>query len=210
MFRLSRENISREEGRVAIICGSAPSLFDEYDEAVKNIDNPITIVVNNAASGIAGDYLCTFHWELMKKFRLLSKNKNIISVACSPINKEGQSGDEADYWCPEATSGGTSVGCAILFATLVLGVKKIYLCGAPMNGGDGYFHDCGTPQPGIVRFGAVLNGFKDIWKDKQNKIIRTHQRYLLEDINKRGKKEIVRSLSGWTMQQFGGPEWRQK
>lgn len=197
----SLTDIPRIDGRVAIVCGSAPCLQKEYDEAVSNIDNPFIILINEASMGVWGHCIASVHLEELYRFKLLSINKEVFTIAC-PAG-DIREGYKADYWVGEATSGGTSTCSGVKLANL-LGAEKIYIVGAPMNGGDGYFNAGYTKQAqkGTFRFGDCDA------KGRKDHCVRNHQTFFIRDI--KPIKDKVRSLSGWTMEFLGEPEWRHK
>lgn len=177
-----------------LICGSAPCLFDDYDIALKHRPNAEVIAINDAASVIYADFLATLHPEDAPRFRKNSMSDNVILIS-------GQLRlipSEIDYWFSDCNSGGTTAGSAIKMAR-VMGFQEIILCGCPMNGGDGYF----DAKPKINKFGMSTR-FGNAPADCR--VVKTHQERLCQEARE-GQYDNVRSMSGFTRELFGAPDF---
>lgn len=190
---MSNELAGKYSGTV-LICGSAPCLFDDYNEALRHRPNAEVIAINDAASVIYADFLATLHPEDAEKFRAKSMTDNIIVIS-------GQLRlvpSEVDYWFTDCNSGGTTAGSAIKMAR-VMGFEEIILCGCPMSGGDGYFD--AKPKPN--KFG-MSSRFGNAPSDCR--VVKTHQQRLCQEAHE-GDYQNVSSMSGFTREFFGPPKF---
>lgn len=179
----------------ALICGSAPCLHDEFNTARRKVKHAAVLVINEAGSVIRGDHLMTQHPEKALWFRERSLNEQITVHTGKPRQRASQPGIDV-YW-PDCITLATSGGSAIAIA-LQMGFAEIILCGMPMNGGDGYFAQSAMKQD-EPRFGLESPSSEYI-KGYQSRLIQFTERQ--PEALKR-----VRSLSGFTRELFGGPEW---
>lgn len=179
----------------ALICGSAPALLEEFDASTIRMPEASVIAVNESARVIHADFLMTQHPEKAERFRKLSRNPGIIVHTGKPRERALQPGIHV-YW-PGCVTLATSGGSAIAIA-LRMGFERILLCGMPMNGGDGYFKQSAVQQD-EPRFGL---------ESPDSEYIRGYQNKLIEFTEKQPEAlERVRSLSGFTRDLFGAPEW---
>lgn len=179
----------------ALICGSAPCLETEFTVARRNCDHATVIVVNEAGRLIHGDHLVTQHPEKATRFRERSLNPSITVHTGKIRQRASQAGIDV-YW-PDCVTLATSGGSAIAIA-LRMGFESIILCGMPMNGGDGYFRQSSvdTDEP---RFGL---------ESPQSNYIQGYKDKLVEFAKKEPiALQRVRSLSGFTRELFGPPDW---
>lgn len=171
---------NKHRGQTAIICGSAPSLLQEFDEVKKKRPGAIVIGINESVSGIWCEYLSSYHDEKFDYFKSLSLNKEIRTLSSK------------DY---DIVIGGTSCGDAIQIAD-IMGFSEIIIVGAPMNGRDGYFND--TPEYdeeyGMNRFGSAAYSKETTDLDRNQRVIKELATKLPQ----------VRSMSGFTKEVFGG------
>lgn len=176
------------KGRAAIVCGSAPSLFEDYEKAIQARPEAVNIGINEAASGVFCDYIVTLHPEQAMKFKGISKNKDVVVI--SPPNKTAKTG--VDVELVGIRTQGSSASAAILAAN-IMGFDEVILCGCPMNGGDGYFNDGRTAQgnPCQPRFGYNI----------KKSSLKSHQNGFLKAV--RDVTASVYSMSGWTKEQIG-------
>lgn len=179
----------------AILCGSAPCLLEDFGEASARTPHSAVLVVNEAGRVVRGAHLMTQHPEKASWFRERSLNPTITIHTGKPRERAWQ--PDIDVYWPDCVTLATSGGSAIAIA-LRMGFESIILCGMPMNGGDGYFSQSAmkTDEP---RFGlepaesGYIRGYKDRLIDFTEKHPEALQR--------------VRSLSGFTREVFGAPEW---
>lgn len=190
------ELLGKYEGTV-LICGSASTLQADYAEAFRARPNASVIAINDAASEIFADFLATLHPEDAARFKAASKNPDIKVIS-------GQLRNDAhpvDQWFEDCNSGATSAGGAIKMA-IAMGFEEIVLCGCPMSGGDGYFNAPPKKNKSLmaVRFGNAAPG---------SSVVQAHQRAMVMEA-RAGDYHMVRSMSGWTAEHFGLPDFRQR
>lgn len=178
-----------------LICGSAPCIHDDYAAARANRPDAAVIAVNEAAQVVWADFIVSVHNEQLEGFRAKSLNKQALTLSGGRIRE----GAVFDCWFSQCNSGGTSAGSAIRIAKK-MGFTEIILCGCPITGGDGYFNRPYAPQKLLpTRVGL---------HSKDANAIRIHQSNLAKEAAA-SDYSMVRSLSGFTKELFGGPEWLQ-
>lgn len=181
--------------KTALICGSAPVLQTDFGMASSKIERAAVIVVNEAGRVVRGDHLVTQHPEKALWFRECSLNPDITIHTGKPRQRASQAGINV-YW-PDCVTLATSGGSAIAIA-LRMGFEEIILCGMPMNGGDGYFKQSVIEQD-EPRFGL---------EPSASDYVRNYQEKLVEFAKKEPEAlNRVRSLSGFTRELFGAPDW---
>jgi hypothetical protein len=181
----------------ALICGSAPSLLEEFERARRAIPDAAIITVNESASVVYGNFLITQHPEKALWFRERSENPDVVVHTAK--EKERASQPAIDVYWPDCVTLATSGGSAIAIA-LSMGFTRIVLCGMPMNGGDGYFEGASFRRD-EPRFGM---------ESPESRYIRNYQHNLIEFTRRRPETlDCVRSMSGFTKRLFGAPEWSQ-
>lgn len=184
---------TRYKGQSCIICGSAPSLFTDFEKAMELYPNSIILAVNESCSHVHADHIVTFHYDRMSYFKNISRNKKAVTHCGRPYDKATFSDialyeDTVDYWWENASTQGTSVMCAMMIADQMC-FDKIVLAGAPMNGGDGYFND-GKTLRGKGRFGY-------------GGAVKMHQNGFMRSLTPK-LKEKTESMSGWTKEVLNG------
>jgi len=159
------------------------------------MSNTAVLVVNEAGSVVRGSHLITQHPEKASWFRQQSLDPSItIHTAKS---RERASQPDIDVHWPNCVTLATSGGSAIAIA-LEMGFQGILLCGMPMNGGDGYFQGSAMQQD-EPRFGM---------ESPDSDYIRGYREKLVEFTEKQPRAlRVVRSMSGFTRELFGAPEW---
>lgn len=186
--------IDKYSGTV-LICGSAPSLFDEYKLATRKRPEAKVMAINDASQAVWGDFLVSLHPENMERFRKKSLNPLIITMS----GQRMEATHAVQVWWPNANSGATSAYSGVQIARQ-MGFDEIILVGCPMSGGDGYFDDRGDGHKSMmtgVRFGNAA---------PDHATVKSHQ----SDLKKRAETEdvsMVRSMSGFTAEIFGQPEF---
>ncbi len=183
-------------GQSAIICGSAPCLLEEFDEAWSHLSNTKVIAINESVNVVRADFLCSYHAEKFKEFKNKSLKKDIITLTGKSYRSEKED-EDIDYRFDDIVIGATSAGDAIQIAGK-MGFSEIVMVGAPMNGGDGYFNKTLMFLDGCARFGSE----KYLTETRQIE----NNRGVLEKIAK--NLPNVRSMSGFTKEIFGGPKWQ--
>lgn len=187
---------SKHEGQAAIVCGSAPCLLDEFNEAWQNTPNAKVIAVNESCSAIRADFLYSYHAEKFSYFKSLSLNSDIKTLTAKGYRTKEED-KEIDYRFDNVVIGATSCGDAIQVAEQ-MGFNEIIMVGAPMNGCDGYFNDTPLFQDGCHRFGS--NGYSK----------ETRQLDINQGLFKKIAKNMpsVKSMSGFTKEILGSPKWQ--
>lgn len=187
-----------QEGGTVLVCGSAPCLIGEFEEARKHRPESKVIAINEACSGVWADFLVSYHAEKFDSFKKISLNPNITTHTGKGYKDEMEEA-QIDYRWEEIWIGATSAGDAIQIARK-MGFSEIIMVGCPMNGGDGYFKK--TDLGGICpRFGApktLLGESRDMVQNHKNKL-----RVLKDKVD----LSMVRSMSGYSAEVFGKPEW---
>lgn len=188
---LARQNLPDQ----ALICGSAPTLLEEFDACRTRMPEASVIAINESARVIHADFLMTQHPEKAERFRKLSRKPGIIVHTGKPRERALQPGIHV-YW-PGCVTLATSGGSAIKIA-IKMGFSRIVLCGMPMNGGDGYFSSSSLERD-EPRFGL---------EDPESDYIRGYRKALIDFIEEQPDAlDKVRSMSGFTRQLFGAPDW---
>jgi len=179
----------------AIVCGSAPSVLTDFKIALNHEPGSLVICVNDAAALIAGDHLFTQHPERAGEFMARSLNQCIKVHTGKPLERANLPGIDI-YW-PDALRKATSGGSAIWLA-LTLGVRRVFVCGMPLDGGSGY-------HPGIiVHRDEPRVGFAPI----SSEYLRGYQTALADWAESLGpRRQIIRSFGGFTRELFGAPDW---
>ena len=121
-------------GQTVLVCGSAPCLLDEFQEAKEYRPEAKVMAINDAAQVIWADFICSVHEEKLVKFKRESVNPDAITLTEEPYKEHF----EVDYWFPSlipVSRSATSAGSAVQVARLMR-FSEIIMCGAPMNGGD--------------------------------------------------------------------------
>jgi len=184
------------EGQSAIICGSAPCLLEEFDEAWHNLPHAKVIAVNESASVVRADFLCSYHAEKFNEFKAKSLNPDAKTITGKGFRSEEEDRG-IDYRFENIKIGATSCGDAVQIATM-MGFSEIVIVGAPMNGNDGYFNKTPMFQDGCHRFGS--SGYSSETRQLEiNQQVLTSLVTVLPD---------VKSMSGFTREIFGGPKWQ--
>lgn len=187
----------KHEGETVIICGSAPCLIKEFEEVRKHRPAAKVMAINEAVAGVYADFLVSYHAEKFSYFKSLSLNKEVPTHTGKSRREEEEK--LVDYYWSEIWIGATSAGDAIQIA-LKMNFAEIIMVGCPMNGGDGYFRK--TDTGGICpRFGApatLLGENADMVQVHKNKLLILKSKF---DFLR------VKSMSGFTAQVFGKPQW---
>lgn len=191
------ELVGKHKGQTCFVVGSAPCVMDEFNEALAHHPQAIIIAVNDAASLVKADYIASIHIENMPRYKKNSVNPDAVCISGSKVNEYWP----VDHWFTGANSGATSAYSAAQMARS-MGFEMILMVGCPMTGGDGYY-------PGL--------GFKDTMmcykrfghSDPKHSVARAHKGALV-DYASTEDCSMIRSMSGFTAEIFGLPEWRAK
>lgn len=180
------------KGRVAIICGSAPCVEEEYNIVRASRPDAIVIGINEAIKIIRCDILMTHHLLEVGNYIKDSLNPD-IKIHTSKRFRPELEGSADGFWIVKG--GATSSSDAVQICQQ-MGFKEIILVGCPMTGGDGYFYGKGKENvEGCPRFGNPGNNF----------LVQRHRRRLIE-ITEEGDFSNVSSMSGFTSEIFGKPK----
>jgi len=186
-------SFNKYKDRAAIICGSAPCLYRDFDLAIKARPDAVIVGVNEALWAVKCDMLMTYHIE--EVYHFLSKSLvHCVEVHTSKRFDEKWANNASKFW--EVKGGATSAIDAVQICQQ-MGFKEIILVGCPMDGGDGYFHSKKAPETveGCPRFGNAGN----------DKLTSKHKSRLLE-LAKELDFSNVFSMSGFTSEVFGKPK----
>lgn len=182
------------QGRPCIVVGTAPSALEEYAEASANLQNPVVIAVNDAAAAVNADYLATLHHEAIDQFVAKSLNRNICTICPqAPFAKVN-----VKHWFTGCNSGATSAWAAVKMAK-AMGCSPIIMVGCPMNGGDGYIPQAEWKDTTFMRHRFGHKG-GEVQVSK-------YQESLKADVDE-GGFDMVKSMSGFTAETLGQPDWR--
>jgi hypothetical protein len=184
-------SINKYKGRVAIICGSAPCVKQEFEIVSKARPDAVIVGINEAVQIVKCDILMTYHLLEVGKFLGKSLGNPIIhtSKGFRPELKDLADG----FW--QVKGGATSAGDAIQICQQ-MGFKEIILVGCPMSGGDEYFYGKGKENvEGCPRFGNTGN----------EHLVNRHKARLKEIVEE-GDYTNVSSMSGFTSELFGKPK----
>ncbi|NTU50283.1 MAG: MucR family transcriptional regulator [Desulfobulbaceae bacterium] len=176
-----------------LICGPAPCLYEDVSGAFHFVKDPVIIAVNDAVKHVFADYVVSLHCECGKRYKSITKNPDVkmLTGAPKPYWKE------VDYLFPGCRSGATSTMSALKIA-VQMGFDNIILCGAPMNGGDGY----------------VDNFYDGVNDDRNNvgtlqpdgKLMRKYRNCFAEELDAlKEHRHKLKSMSGWTAETLGKP-----
>jgi len=179
---------------LAIVCGNAWTLDDDYALALRRFPDATVIAVNGAAWRVRAHHLFSLHpkdfvlrgWIQKQESRYGPGFKVHSSAVKDAADQEwrARENDYVDRWWKRVATNGTSVWGAARMAR-DMGRRRILLCGAPM-------------QPGPYAHGGKAPAFLD------DKVLDQYRRAIAAD---RKMHEITRSMSGWTREMLGGPEW---
>ena len=181
----------------AIVCGSAPCLPAEFEEAKANMPDAKVFVVNESSYSIWGDFLVSYHVEKFDEFKSKSVNPNIVTMTGKGYRDDFEE-SQIDYRFDKIQIGATSVGDAVQIAKQ-MGFTEIVIVGAPMNGGDGYYNKTSMSNDGCPRFGSkeYMDTMESLKVGLNQRALREIAKFLPE----------VKSMSGFSAEVFGKPKW---
>lgn len=179
----------------AIVCGSGPTLFDDFTTARKALPGAHVFAVNEAIRAVRTKHFVTLHTEKIEWFLALAKEAwpGLDTIAHLPITDKMPRGEGIYCWDKIATAA-TSSWAAVKLAKL-LGHNEVIMCGCPLNGGDGYAFPTDGGKPGEPRFGF-----------SERSGVRVHKGAFMDAL-KNGEGENVYSMSGYTREKLGAPKW---
>lgn len=192
---MADELAGKYAGRV-LICGSAPCILMDYAAAKAHWPDAAVIALNDAAQIVWAEFICSIHNEKLEEFKRKSLNKAALTISGGRLRE----GATLDCWFSQCNSGGTSAGSAIRIAKK-MGFNEILLCGCPMTGGDGYFNQA-YKEPN-----KLLPARIGMHKPSDKAVVK-HQAHLKQEAAQ-DDYSMVRSMSGYTKDLFGGPAWLQ-
>lgn len=170
-----------KKGKIALVCGLAPCLMDDFAIARGKLPDAEIILVNYACWELEGDYLYSQHPDHFDRMKVgWLKPVPTISV------RDGADIKFEDTGFCGATSGYSAARVAIDY----MGYDWVIMCGCPidpeMNGYYGkHFKNWHYHTQSLSNYGRVLH------------------KYAKERDNSR-----IRSMSGLTKKLFGEPEWQ--
>ena len=185
----------------ALVLGSARCLQGDLHAARDLLPFAAVFCVNEASRILKPDFLVSLHYERMEHFQKYARAAwpcGTWSNHAAVVTERGCVPDQfpaVQFWWPGLWTPAASsawFGCLVAMA---MGFENILLCGAPMNGGGGYYNETEmTPD----RIGSNGHSGKAYAKDAQDR---------LRTIKSEGQAGRVRSMSGFTREIFGGPTW---
>jgi len=179
---------------LAIVCGGAWTVDDDYALALRRFPDATVIAVNGAAWRVRAHHLFSLHpkdfidrgWIQKQESRFGPGFKVNGARAKNKADQEWRARENSyvDRWWPGVSTAGTSVWGGARLAK-AMGHDRILLCGAPMQPGP-YAH--GGPAPAFLE--------SDILEQYRSAIAADTEMH-----------KVTRSMSGWTREILGGPSW---
>lgn len=167
----------------AVICGAAPSIFDDLAEAKRLRPGAKVLGVNHVASMVDGvRHIWTQHQEKAPFIRATTKTKIKIHAR--------EAGEDIDYVWPELhwVLGSSGLGAA-MWAKYGLGYSEVILAGIPLDPGQTQYSDSYQHKHQFAPSVQIA-----AWK--------RHLEIYQED----GKTEGIFSMSGSTRSILGAPK----
>jgi hypothetical protein len=176
--------------RVAIVCGSAVSLWADLTRAQALEPAALLIAANDAGQLLARvDHLVSIHPEYVAWIRAGRRLRDHVAPDDQPITHSIRPHPGVDRTWPQTWTGGSSGLLAVRIA-LALGHERVILAGMPIEDGPRVMDDPRTP-PRWPAGGAPTEVYQKIWADMAETNAAFRQR--------------VRSCSGWTARLLGEP-----
>lgn len=178
----------------AILCGTAPSLFEDLEEARRlRPDAPILGVTTMARLVPEVEHIWTQHGDEAGRLRDMAKRKIYVHARAKNYKGVPANVEECDFLWPELNwVGGSSGFAGAMWASHGLGFTEVIMCGIPISVDElGYVESLPlTPERFAIghNYGSTVG-----W-----------QRQIL-GFKERGLTKAVRSMSGWTKEVFGAP-----
>lgn len=180
--------------QIALVIAGAAAALDEYRACLQVLPGvrAATFVVNDMIAEFPDrvDHAVTLHPTKLARWLKQREDSGLSPVGRTWAHQSTESSkklfpavsDElAGYWrCLSGYLSGSS-GFFALQIALVLGFRKIVLCGVPMTKEAGHFKR--------QREWDEALGFRAAWRPRINEL-----------------RPFVRSMSGWTLEQFGFPD----
>jgi len=177
-----------------LILGGGTCVWEDYFAARKLLPKAYIMCINDIGAQFKVEtiqHIVSLHPKLLNAVRAFRIEKSMIESVASHSNVKA---DGVNCVWNIANNGGTS-GFFALKICLVLGCKKIILCGIPMDGGGHYFDPPDASLNSTTRFDSKAT-FYPWWQEMLSSPVAL---------------ERVRSMSGKTAELFGKPtkEWVQ-
>ena len=188
-----------EHTGTAIVIGSGPDCFVEFQEAREHRPAATVIAVNETIRHIKAPHFFTLHVEKMRWFEGLWIEAWGADFAPLVHTQHTKDFDRlykpgaAWYAWPCARSACSS-GWAAAKVAEAMGHEEVILCGVPLEA-SGYGFQTQDRGAGDPRLGL------------KPKVADRHFRHLADDLRS-GIGKRVRSMSGRTRELLGGPEWQ--
>jgi len=178
-----------KKGKSVLICGLAPCLMDDFNEARLHRPDAELIIVNYTCSEIAGDYLFTLHPEQIEQMKKVSLKPEMPVLSSSNPEKYGQF--PVDVWIPMDKFNGATSGYAATRAAYWMGYDEIIMCGCPLEESNRSYY----------------GNYKKTWEYRPRQIQQYADKFA--EYYDRFPHEKIRSMSGYTKQVLGAPAWQQ-
>lgn len=185
-----QELIGSIAGRSAIVCGNGAGVFEEFEQARSQIDDPVVFAVNDV-----GIYLpllhnwCSLHTDHLAPWRAVRwlNCKNIEVTKYHGVDYR----PNVDYVWDRLTPCFALSGYFAMQLAWVMGADRIVLCGCPGDHTKRFFE--AQPREDFGYGNHRSNGDQGVRQQLEHEMKRLPE-----------FKAAVRSCSGWTKAYFGG------
>lgn len=174
----------------AIVIGRSDTVWQEFEEAKKMIDNPVLIAINHSGRDYDGqvDHWVSYHpdlfrhWIDQRKRAGRADQKAVLWTGTYSGQKIGDKLKSLNLHRVICT-GGSSGLLAVNVALDGINADRVVLCGIPLSEVPRY------DDPKVWKEALV---YRAAWRDEYERL-----------------KDRVRSMSGWTQELLGAPtkEW---
>lgn len=180
-----------------VVAGFGETLQRDLDAVQAVKPNLPIIAVNKACEVIKAFAIYSFHFERGKLDLWAEVQRKRFGegfAVFGPGKKEWYEHNKrnyphVEYWAPSTASRGSSGWCAVKLAKL-LGFDEVIMCGIPVQ-----------PGPYADRRHAMY------WQSKRTNAVEQFRKAIEDD---KGSHAGVRSMSGWSRQLLGAPDWAQR
>ena len=170
----------------AIVCGSAPCVFEDLENAKKLRPNATILGVNGTAGMFEEiEHIWTQHNNFASEFRSIAKRP--IKIHARPKIM----GNDVDYWWPELSSVKGSSGLAGSLWAKAMGFDEVIMVGIPLSTSETKYCDKYPANRNLKDFATEGN-------------ILTWQQFV-RLYKEEGKTNGIYSMSGYTRKIFGAP-----
>lgn len=192
-------------GRVCLVVGSAPCLYDDIAKAREIYPHADLCLVNGAAAAVEdAQHVVAGHRSkatlfIRERKRAFPNAKPVKVHATKLVHKPGADSAVTDWW-PDVFDTGATSAIKAAKMMLALGYLPVILCGCPMDG-SGYYSGDAILRGGPLKHDCPRVG--DPSQQKNMQIVRYRER--LRKYVARGDLKGVHSMSGLTRELLGAP-----